>query len=195
MLVAVAFPFDNLKCSIQIGGWALSGAQQGIELHDGGFDFATQEATSGSSYQEYSIMHVDVRRVINEYPCCPNEPWPVVYFTVTLSRSQGFYILVIIVPTIIITCLSFVVFYAPSHTADSLGYGITVIVVVILMQVRDSLCHMPPPPVETTRPPLSASSLALAAFHLRRLWSWSCCPSAVRSCGLTSSFSSIHPSA
>ena len=40
-----------------------------------------------------------------------------------------------VAPTSVVTILSFVVFWAPPASADALGYGITVIVVVILMQV------------------------------------------------------------
>ena len=81
------------------------------------------------------MSNVSVVRVNYEYPCCPSEPWPVTVYTVSLKRATSFYVVVIIVPTIIVTMLSFVVFWAPSSSADALGFGITVIVVVILMQV------------------------------------------------------------
>ena len=48
----VAFPFDVLKCKIEFGGWVWSGGHQGIVLHNGGYQFSQQEATSGSTYQE-----------------------------------------------------------------------------------------------------------------------------------------------
>ena len=69
------------------------------------------------------------------YACCPSEPWPGIIYTISLSRVQMFYNTVIIAPTIIITMLSFAVFFLPSNTIDALSYGITIIVVVILMQV------------------------------------------------------------
>ena len=47
----VKFPYDNLACKIEFGGWTWSGAQQGIQLHEGGYTFDSQEATQGSSYQ------------------------------------------------------------------------------------------------------------------------------------------------
>ena len=56
-------------------------------------------------------------------------------YDIQLTRSTQFYLLTIIVPICIITILSFVVFWAPPGAADALGYGITVIVVVMLMQV------------------------------------------------------------
>jgi len=130
-----AFPFDELKCGFEFGGWAWSGEQQGILLKGLGYDFSAQEATQGSTYQEYTVSNVSVVRVNYEYPCCPSEPWPVTVYTVSLKRATSFYVVVIIVPTIIVTMLSFVVFWAPSSSADALGFGITVIVVVILMQV------------------------------------------------------------
>jgi len=130
-----AFPFDNLKCAFEFGGWAFSGEQQGILLKGSGYDFSAQEATQGSTYQEYTISEVSVDRINYEYPCCPSEPWPVVMYTITLNRADNFYVVIIIVPTFIVTMLSFVVFWAPSNAGDALGFGITVIVVVILMQV------------------------------------------------------------
>ena len=39
----VAFPFDQLKCSMEFGGWGFSGGQQGIELYNGGYQFSSQE--------------------------------------------------------------------------------------------------------------------------------------------------------
>ena len=39
----VAFPFDKLSCAVEFGGWGLSGAQQGIDLLDGGYALSTQE--------------------------------------------------------------------------------------------------------------------------------------------------------
>ena len=51
----VAFPFDRLKCSIEFGGWILSGGYQGLELSGDGYVFSEQESTSGSSYQQYTI--------------------------------------------------------------------------------------------------------------------------------------------
>ena len=131
-----AFPFDTLRCQLEFGGWLMSGGHQGIRLDGVGFSFSPQEATSGSSYQEYTIANVTAVLVNNVYPCCPNEPWPAVLYTVSLHRATSFYVLVIIAPTIIITLLSFAVFFLPTNAGDALGFGITIIVVVILMQVR-----------------------------------------------------------
>ena len=45
----VRFPYDNLVCGIEIGGWSWSGGYQGISLRGGtGYSFSTQELTQGT---------------------------------------------------------------------------------------------------------------------------------------------------
>ena len=131
----VAFPFDTLKCTIEFGGWIISGGNQGIKLMGLGYQFSSQEATSGSSYQEYQISHVNATIVNYEYDCCPSEPWPVVLYTVSLGRASLFYFTVTIIPGILITLLSFAVFWTDTNSADALSYGITVIVVNLLSSI------------------------------------------------------------
>ena len=134
----VAFPFDNLKCTLEIGGWIMSGGYQGINLLDGGYEYNAQEDTAGSTYQEYRIMKqngVVISRANYEYPCCPSEPWPILKFTMTLERASFFYTWVSLIPGIVITMLSFAVFWADTASADALGFGISVIVVNLLSNI------------------------------------------------------------
>ena len=126
------FPRDELICKTEVGGWILSGGQQGIDLLDGGFAFSSQEATSGASYQENNIINVTAELRNYVYPCCPSEPYPLVLYTIKLSRASGFYFFTIILPGILITCLSFAVFWSDTASADALGYGIGVIIVNLL---------------------------------------------------------------
>ena len=128
----VAFPFDQMKCVLEMGGWTYSGGHQGVNLMGGGYSFSNQEATAGSSYQENEIVNVTARLVTYEYPSAPSEPWPVVLYEITLGRAAGFYIVVFILTGIIMTLLSFAVFWADTGSADALGYGISVIIVNIL---------------------------------------------------------------
>lgn len=128
----VAFPFDNLTCAVEFGGWSLSGGYQGLNFTGAGYVFSSQELTAGSSYQENEIVNVDVSLVQYTYPCCPSEPWPVALYTITLSRSWFFYVPIVIVPGIVITLMSFAVFWSDTGSSDALGYGIAVIVVNLL---------------------------------------------------------------
>ena len=127
----VDFPFDTLGCDFEVGGWALSGLRQGLMLYDGGLhlpDPATQEATAGSSYQEYSLVSLSVSLSEFYYPCCTSEPWPIARYSLTLERAAGlYYRILIIVPACLLTLLSFAVFWLSFEVGERLGFGITLI--------------------------------------------------------------------
>ena len=80
-----AFPYDTLKCAIQLGGWGYSGSHQGFQLLGDGYEFSNQELTAGSSYQEYSIEGVTCTLENLVYPLANNDPWPVMTY-VALAR-------------------------------------------------------------------------------------------------------------
>ena len=130
----VAFPFDTLKCSIEIGGWALSGAYQDVSLRDGvGWTDGTQEATAGSSYQEFVISDVSTSVTAFEYASDENEaskatePWPNIRYDITLRRSSLYHQLLILAPGIILTSLALTVFFMRPDSSERLSFGITLI--------------------------------------------------------------------
>ena len=107
----VAFPFDQLTCAMEWAGWSWSGGFQGITLRGQGYSESTSEDTAGSSYQEYSIEGVAVDLKTNFYDAYPSEPWTLVKYTVRLGRASFYYTLLIILPTVLLTYLSFGVFF------------------------------------------------------------------------------------
>ena len=129
-----AFPYDVLTCGIEFGGWGFSGSYQGLELMDGGYSFSSQEATAGASYQEYSIAAVECSvdnffyNISNEEVVDgANEPWPVIKYSVTLNHADYYYTLFFVFPGMLITALSFAVFYIEPEACDALAYGVTVV--------------------------------------------------------------------
>ena len=107
----IMFPFDEPACAIELGGWMLSGTLQGITFFSSGaYEFSAQELTQGSSYQEYSIKHVSAE--INNYEYIEaggGDIWPVVTYHITLNRSSLFYVILVCVPSCLVTLLSFIV--------------------------------------------------------------------------------------
>ena len=131
----VAFPFDDLICHMEFGGWMLSSIHQGITLLDGGVDLSSSEVTSGVSYQEFKIRYINVTLKEYSYGGFNNETWPAVVYRLVLRREGMFYTFASILPGISVTVLSFAVFFADTASADALGYGITVLVVNLLLNV------------------------------------------------------------
>ena len=123
----VAFPFDTLRCSIEIGGWALSGIWQGVELMGTGWSYSAQEVTSGTSYQEYSIARVEVHKTDFFYDSSPSEPWPNVRFDLRLHRATLSYKLMVILPTMILSTSAMAVCFMSPEVGERLSFGITLI--------------------------------------------------------------------
>ncbi|CAE7501314.1 acr-16 [Symbiodinium natans] len=130
----VAFPFDHLSCAMEWGGWSWSGGFQGIMLRGEGYSESTSEDTAGSSYQEYSIDAVSVQTKTNFYDAYPSEPWTLVKYTVQLGRASFYYSLLIILPTTLLTYLSFGVFFMSHEVGERLSFGITLVLVIEVMK-------------------------------------------------------------
>eukprot|EP00439_Symbiodinium_sp_Y106_P005121 s6561_g1.t1 len=90
--------------------------------------------TAGSSYQEYSIAEVSVDLKTNFYDTFPSEPWTLVKYTVRLGRASFYYTLLIILPTVLLTYLSFGVFFMSHEVGERLSFGITLVLVIEVMK-------------------------------------------------------------
>ena len=73
-----------------------------------------QERSAGSSYQEYTISEVECEISNYFYDCCPSEPWPVITYVLTMTRSDSYYFYVVIMPGVLLTLLSFAGRFHPS---------------------------------------------------------------------------------
>jgi hypothetical protein len=84
-----AFPFDNLLCAIELGGYSYSGGYQGIILKGGkGIEHSLQEVTTGTSYQEFDIVNITSTVNRYTYPDYPSEPWDVAVYYVMLRSHH-----------------------------------------------------------------------------------------------------------
>jgi hypothetical protein len=82
----------------------------------------------GSSYQEYSIVGIDLTTVHYTYPCCPDDPpWPSLLYTIDLGRAALYYTLLTVVPGALLTYLAMAVFFMSPDVGERLSYGITII--------------------------------------------------------------------
>lgn len=132
----VMYPFDELSCPIEIGGWMSGGGLQGLtgwRLHgrsDGCVSFPTSEETSLTTYQEMSIVRIECHEEVYAYECCPNDPYPVIIYRVFLRRATFFYVISALVPLILFTLLSFSVFFISFEVGERLGVGVTLVLTI-----------------------------------------------------------------
>ena len=84
----IAFPYDELTCKMDLGGWIQSAYHQGLKpracpegadprLCGDGWIISRAEETSGESYQENGIASVNMTQKNMYYPCCPDEAYPI----------------------------------------------------------------------------------------------------------------------
>ena len=191
----VAFPFDTLECGLDMGGWMISGAQQGIRLRGYGYDFRTDEATAGTSYQEFSIKEVEVDLKNFEYEITPAENWPVVHYQLKLQRAIAFYVYVMLFPSIMLTAACFAVLFVSPDCGERLGYGITIILAMEVYKVFGACRqrrvvqlgdHAHPRRISNSGGPCSAPAASCSRVPSPTLsQSTRSCPSAARRCGPT----------
>lgn len=70
---------------------------------------------------EWDIMEASARRNVELYSCCPNDPYLDVTFYLVLRRKPLFYTINLIVPCIVITALSLLVFFLPSDSGEKVS--------------------------------------------------------------------------
>jgi len=129
-----AFPYDILSCELELAGWASDGIAQDIlpRVQDGGIawvDDPTKKVsggvTAGSSYQDYSINSISLRRIVTQFDCCLWQPWPGLIYEFSFTRSGRWYESKLVLPMIVITLITFVTFWLhPKLGGERLSFGI-----------------------------------------------------------------------
>ena len=82
---ATYYPYSAIFCDIDIGGWGQSGLY--VDYNDG-LGFTTSDTEVDPEFKFVSEK-TSSKTVVNYFPCCPNEPWPLVTYEVAL-KSQSF---------------------------------------------------------------------------------------------------------
>lgn len=127
------FPFDTLGCSFLIGAWvrpenvaiALGGANQQGWMAGGSLDKVI--------YNEYTLV---VDRTQSGYYALPSKH--IVYFNLYFERSSRYYVLKVLLPTMVFTILAFGVFFLDLRVGERLTYGLTVLLVIIAQDISTS---------------------------------------------------------
>nr|CAD7431580.1 unnamed protein product [Timema monikensis] len=75
---------------------------------------------------EWDILGVPAERHEKYYPCCA-EPYPDIFFNITLRRKTLFYTVNLIVPCVGISYLSVLVFYLPADSGEKIALCISIL--------------------------------------------------------------------
>lgn len=154
------FPFDTQECSLQFGSWSHHGFELDIVNRNPTGDLDNYIVNS-----EWEVNNIPVERHVLYYNCCP-EPYPDVTFYIVMKRRPAFYLLTMIFPCILTSCVAALGFLLPTESGEKVSLEITVLLslAVFLLLVSESL-----PPSSDNFPIIGsyfASSMVLVSLSL-----------------------------
>ncbi|KAK7074441.1 Neurotransmitter-gated ion-channel transmembrane region [Halocaridina rubra] len=124
------FPFDQQECFMKFGSWTYDGFQIDLKHLDQqpGYDRVEIGIDLREYYPsvEWDIMKVPANRNEKFYPCC-REPFPDIYFNITLRRKTLFYTVNLIIPCVALEYLSVLVFYLPVYSGEKVCLCISIL--------------------------------------------------------------------
>ncbi|XP_030755494.1 LOW QUALITY PROTEIN: acetylcholine receptor subunit alpha-like 2 [Sitophilus oryzae] len=123
------FPFDQQTCFMKFGSWTYGSQidlqhinqKPGEDIVEVGIDLREYYPSV-----EWDILAVHAERHEKFYPCCP-EPYPDIFFNITLRRKTLFYTVNLIVPCVGISYLSVLVFYLPADSGEKIALCINIL--------------------------------------------------------------------
>ncbi|XP_071946484.1 neuronal acetylcholine receptor subunit beta-2-like [Antedon mediterranea] len=121
------FPFDEQTCKMKFGSWT----------HDSSFIDMTPlyKSVNLEDYWpngEWQIMEAPVERNNLSYLCCPNEFYIDITVKFIIHRKPLFYIVTLVIPCMLISFLTVLVFYLPSDAQEKITLSISILLALIV---------------------------------------------------------------
>ncbi|KAH3862136.1 neuronal acetylcholine receptor subunit alpha-10-like [Dreissena polymorpha] len=135
------FPFDKQSCSLKFGSWTYDGSKLDLDFLGEKHEMLTEDYFVPN--KAWAILGTPGVRNVLAYACCPNVKYHDLTYTVEFRRSATSYIYILILPCVLLTSLTLVLFWIPpeSPTKMSLGMNIFMAFFVLLLLFE---ANMPP---------------------------------------------------
>ncbi|XP_014911747.1 neuronal acetylcholine receptor subunit alpha-7-like isoform X3 [Poecilia latipinna] len=127
------FPFDIQRCELKFGSWTFDGWLLDIQMREA-------DVSGYMPNGEWDLMEVPGGRNEVFYDCCA-EPYPDVTFVVTLRRRTLFYALNLLIPCVLLSSMTLLVFLLPANSGEKISLGITVLLslTVFMLMVAEKM--------------------------------------------------------
>ncbi|XP_034016775.1 cholinergic receptor, nicotinic, alpha 11 isoform X1 [Thalassophryne amazonica] len=113
------FPFDIQKCQLKFGSWTYDGWLLDLQMNDA-------DISGYMPNGEWDLMGVLGTRNEVFYDCC-KEPYPDVTFVVTIRRRTLYYALNLLIPCVLLSSMTLLIFVLPADSGEKISLGITVL--------------------------------------------------------------------
>ncbi|XP_033748876.1 neuronal acetylcholine receptor subunit alpha-5-like isoform X1 [Pecten maximus] len=144
------FPFDVQICKMKFGSWTYDGSK--IDLS---FVYTTESGFDMTDYvksNEWDIKTSYSKKNVIRYACCP-EPFVDLTFMLEIRRKPAFYNYILILPCILLSSLTLVLFWLPPESPAKMQLGMNIFVAffVLLLLLAEST-----PPAASSIPLIGA---------------------------------------
>ncbi|XP_010897383.3 cholinergic receptor, nicotinic, alpha 11 isoform X1 [Esox lucius] len=113
------FPFDIQKCEMKFGSWTYDGWLMDLQMTDA-------DISGYMSNGEWDLVGVPGTRNEAFYDCC-KEPYPDVTFVITIRRRTLYYALNLLIPCVLLSSMTLLIFVLPADSGEKISLGITVL--------------------------------------------------------------------
>ncbi len=113
------FPFDIQTCELKFGSWTYDGFKLSLEFYN---DQKEVDVTDYVESNEWVLLEHPGTRHVQYYPCCI-EPYIDLTFTVSVRRIGVFYSYILILPCVLLSFLTLVIFWLPPESTAKMILG------------------------------------------------------------------------
>ncbi|XP_069122894.1 acetylcholine receptor subunit alpha-like 1 isoform X4 [Argopecten irradians] len=112
------FPFDKQHCHLKFGSWSYDGFK--LDLH-----FVNESEMTMDDYyvsNVWDVIETPAVRNVKKYVCC-KAPFIDLTFSLTIRRRATFYAYILILPCVLLTSLTLVLFWIPPESPAKMQLG------------------------------------------------------------------------
>ncbi|CAF1057451.1 unnamed protein product [Didymodactylos carnosus] len=123
------YPFDEQNCSLKFGTWSHNGKLVDLQHKSGEISVTVGvDLTDYYPSIEWDILYAPAVRHVLLYPCCKDDPYFDVTFSLLIRRKPLFYLVNLVIPCVNIAFLTILVFCLPSDCGEKLTLSIMIFV-------------------------------------------------------------------
>ena len=132
---ATYYPYSPISCEIDVGGWGQSGL---FVAYDDRLGFTVSESDVDPEFK-FVPSKIRSKTVQNFFPCCPDEPWPLVTFEVSLKSQSFVHTKSLVLTNMALVYLSFALFWLDLRLGvDLIALGATYVLSLVAVDFVSS---------------------------------------------------------
>ena len=128
------FPFDSQSCTWKFGAWSYHTNKMNLTNHIPEVNIDSYERNG-----EWDIKGSIASRQEFAYACCPNEKFSFIEFVVHIQRRHTFYVMNVILPSLVTSVLLLSIFFCPPGQKVQIGVVVLLSFRIFLLNVTDTI--------------------------------------------------------